>query len=96
MLPEETAQAALDLNAAAVLPSHAGRFVMAKHSWNEPFIRLALTSRDKPYRLLTPKLGKWFGMTGKHSNLMSGGIKAWSGYANDDPRAGDSIVNRMD
>ncbi|MCE9880208.1 MBL fold metallo-hydrolase [Hafnia paralvei] len=58
MLPEETVQAALDLNAAAVLPSHAGRFVMAKHSWNEPFIRLALTSRDKPYRLLTPKLGE--------------------------------------
>ena len=33
MMPEETAQAADDLRARSVLPGHAGRFVLAKHSW---------------------------------------------------------------
>ena len=33
MMPDETAQAADDLRARAVLPGHAGRFVLAKHSW---------------------------------------------------------------
>ena len=35
MMPDETAQAADDLRARAVLPGHAGRFVLAKHSWDE-------------------------------------------------------------
>lgn len=32
MLPEETAQASVDLNAKAVVPGHNGRFVLAKHT----------------------------------------------------------------
>lgn len=36
MMPEETAQASADLHAKAVVPGHAGRFVLAKHSWDDP------------------------------------------------------------
>ena len=36
MMPEETAQAADDLRARSVLPGH-GRFVLAKHSWDDPY-----------------------------------------------------------
>ena len=47
MMPDETAQAADDLRARAVLPGHAGRFVLAKHSWDEPYQRLAAASEGK-------------------------------------------------
>lgn len=58
MHPHEAAQGAVDLNARAVIPGHAGRFVLAKHSWNEPWQRLVQASRDKPYTLLTPIMGE--------------------------------------
>lgn len=58
MMPEETAQAAVDLRAKAVLPGHAGCFVLAKHTWDDPYKRLALASRNKTYRLLTPMQGE--------------------------------------
>jgi Predicted Zn-dependent hydrolases of the beta-lactamase fold len=58
MLPEETAQAAVDLCAEAVLPGHSGRFVLAKHTWNDPYKRLLEASKDKTYRLLTPVQGE--------------------------------------
>ncbi|NDJ57592.1 RomA family MBL fold metallo-hydrolase [Enterobacteriaceae bacterium 4M9] len=58
MHPEEAAQGALDLNARAVLPGHAGRFVLAKHTWNDPWQRLTRASQDKPYTLLTPVMGE--------------------------------------
>ena len=57
MFPEQTAQAAVDLHAKAVLPDHSGKFSMARHSWDEPLKRLAEASRDRPYRLLTPMIG---------------------------------------
>lgn len=57
MVPEEAAQAATDLQAKALLPGHAGRFTIAAHDWDEPFVRLAVASTGKPYRLLTPVIG---------------------------------------
>ncbi|HEY4466898.1 MAG TPA: MBL fold metallo-hydrolase [Klebsiella sp.] len=58
MMPEETAQAADDVRARAVLPGHAGRFVLAKHPWDDPYKRLAEASAGRPWRLLTPMLGE--------------------------------------
>lgn len=58
MHPQETAQAAVDLNAQAVLPGHSGRFVLAKHTWDDPYKRLQEASKDKAYRLLTPMQGE--------------------------------------
>ncbi|MCX8004004.1 MAG: MBL fold metallo-hydrolase [Burkholderiaceae bacterium] len=57
MTPEEAAQAAVDLNAQALLPAHVGRFSIARHPWNEPFERISRASAGKPYRLLTPPIG---------------------------------------
>jgi len=58
MLPEETARAAEELHARALLPGHAGKFCISNHAWDDPFIRLTEASREKPYRLLTPKIGE--------------------------------------
>ena len=41
MMPEETAQAADDLRPGRYYRGHAGRFVLAKHSWDDPYQRLA-------------------------------------------------------
>ncbi|KKY90633.1 beta-lactamase [Enterobacter cloacae] len=58
MQPDETAQAAVDIKAKAVVPGHNGRFVLAKHTWDDPLIQLTRASKDKNYRLLTPEPGE--------------------------------------
>ena len=58
MNPKETAQAGEDLKAKTVLPCHGGKFAMARHPWDEPYIRLTEESKTKPYRLLTPRIGE--------------------------------------
>ena len=47
MMPDETAQAADDLRARAVPWAYPGRFVLAKHSWDEPYQRLAAASEGR-------------------------------------------------
>lgn len=58
MMPEEVPLAANDLKAQTVLPAHAGKFSIANHSWDDPFIRITAASRGKNYRLLTPRIGE--------------------------------------
>ncbi|PLX98379.1 MAG: MBL fold metallo-hydrolase [Desulfuromonas sp.] len=58
MNPEEAVQAAKDLNAATLLPSHVGRFTIARHAWDEPFIRVASANNGGNSRLLTPAIGE--------------------------------------
>ena len=58
LLPSETAQAAQDLLASKVVPIHAGKFALARHEWNEPYIKLAEESVGKDYTLLTPRIGE--------------------------------------
>ena len=57
MTPEETAQAALVLDARALMPAHVGRFTIANHAWDEPFRRLADASRASSYQLIVPRIG---------------------------------------
>lgn len=57
MRPEESAAAARDLGAAALLPVHAGKFRIAFHPWDEPFHRISAAARDQGLRLLTPEIG---------------------------------------
>jgi L-ascorbate metabolism protein UlaG (beta-lactamase superfamily) len=57
-LPEEVMQAALDLKAKSLLPTHHSKFTLAKHPWNEPLIRISELSQSKPYRLVTPLIGE--------------------------------------
>lgn len=58
MNPEEANQAALDLKASALLPMHIGKFSLAYHAWNDPFIRIKKASENKPYQLVTPLIGE--------------------------------------
>lgn len=58
MSPEQAAQAAMDLNAKEALPSHAGKFSIAFHSWDDPFNRFVKASEGKPFRGVTPKIGE--------------------------------------
>ena len=58
MTPEEAAQATVELQARSLLPGHVGRFSIARHSWDEPFERIATASDGKPYWLLTPRIGE--------------------------------------
>ena len=75
MMPDETAQAADDLRARAVLPGHAGRFVLAKHSWDEPYQRLAAASEGRAWRSLTPVQGEPGGSPIRRNHLTPGGAK---------------------
>ena len=58
MMPEETAQAAIDVKAKAVLPVHCGKFCLSTHRWQEPLERISMASEQKPYILLTPEIGQ--------------------------------------
>jgi len=62
--PEEVAQAARDLRARALMPVHNGRFSIANHSWDDPFIRLAKARRDGDWHLLTPIIGEVVDLNG--------------------------------
>ena len=57
-LPEETAQAAVDICAKKVVPIHSGKFALARHTWNEPYNDLIAASAGKSYELLTPMIGE--------------------------------------
>lgn len=58
MMPEQTAQAGVDLRAKMVMPEHNSKFKLAHHPWNEPMERLSKASVGKPYKLLTPMIGQ--------------------------------------
>jgi L-ascorbate metabolism protein UlaG (beta-lactamase superfamily) len=58
MMPEETVQAALDLNAKVLMPVHWGKFSLALHSWKEPINRLLEAADNKPVIVTTPMIGE--------------------------------------
>ncbi len=58
LLPEQTAQAALDLNAGLTMPIHWGSFVLALHSWKDPVERLSRKAEELGVNILTPKIGE--------------------------------------
>ena len=59
LLPNETAQAAEDIQASKVVPIHSGKFALARHAWNAPYIDLIAESADRNYELLTPRIGEF-------------------------------------
>jgi L-ascorbate metabolism protein UlaG (beta-lactamase superfamily) len=58
MMPEETAQAALDVKAKVLMPLHWGKFSLAMHPWKEPVERLTAKARELSVPLLTPRIGR--------------------------------------
>ena len=65
MTPEQAAQAAEDLGTAAFTPGHVGRFSMAPHDWNDPFIRITAASQGRSYALWTPIIGSPIHLDGR-------------------------------
>lgn len=57
MFPEETAQAALDLNAKQLLPVHWARFMLSTHGWKEPIERLIVAAQKLGIQIVTPRIG---------------------------------------
>jgi L-ascorbate metabolism protein UlaG (beta-lactamase superfamily) len=58
MVPEQTVQAAIDLNAKVLLPVHWGRFALAYHPWTEPITRLLTSAKMFNVTVTTPKPGE--------------------------------------
>lgn len=58
MMPEEAAQAAVDLGASAALPGHDGKFCISFHAWDDPFRRFTAAAVGKPFRAVTPRIGE--------------------------------------
>lgn len=58
MMPDETVQAAKDLNAKVLFPVHSGKFALARHDWDEPLRRVSAEAIEQNQALMTPIIGK--------------------------------------
>ena len=58
MMPEETVQASIDLNAKVLFPIHWGKFALAMHDWDEPIKRVLKKAEELKVNLTTPKIGE--------------------------------------
>lgn len=58
MMPEQTVQAAIDLQAKALLPVHWGKFSLAYHPWNEPIQRVTAEAARLGMPIATPRIGE--------------------------------------
>lgn len=58
MMPEEVAQAGLDLKAELVMPIHWAAFKLALHPWDEPIRRLQKKAAELNLKLTTPLIGE--------------------------------------
>jgi L-ascorbate metabolism protein UlaG (beta-lactamase superfamily) len=58
MLPEQTLQAAADLNTTLLFPVHWAKFTLSSHPWNEPINRLLSAAKNNSIQLITPKIGE--------------------------------------
>jgi L-ascorbate metabolism protein UlaG (beta-lactamase superfamily) len=60
MLPEQTAQAALDLKTKILLPVHWAKFTLSTHVWNDPIKRLLQAAEGMPYQIVLPMIGEQY------------------------------------
>jgi L-ascorbate metabolism protein UlaG (beta-lactamase superfamily) len=58
MMPEETAQAGVDLGAQTIMPIHWGAFTLALHTWNDPVIRVSAEAKRLGIPIITPIIGE--------------------------------------
>jgi L-ascorbate metabolism protein UlaG (beta-lactamase superfamily) len=60
MIPEQTAQANLDLGGKIIMPIHWGAFKLAMHSWTDPVDRLYEAIQGTEVVMATPTIGQRF------------------------------------
>ena len=58
MMPEETAQAAVEVKARVLMPIHWAKFNLALHPWKEPVERVSVKAKELGLTLLTPRIGR--------------------------------------
>lgn len=58
MMPEETAQAGLDVRANFIMPIYWGAFKLAMHSWTDPVERIMIKASDLNIPVLVPRIGE--------------------------------------
>ncbi|MCG9791874.1 MBL fold metallo-hydrolase [Flavobacterium algicola] len=58
MVPEETAQAGLDVKAKKIMPIHWGGFKLALHDWTDPITRVQAKAKQLNLEVLTPRIGQ--------------------------------------
>ena len=58
MMPEETAQAGIDLKAKKAMPIHWGGFKLALHDWTDPIQRIQAEAEKLELKVITPKIGQ--------------------------------------
>lgn len=58
MMPEETAQAAVDLRSKLFMPIHWGAFTLAFHDWTDPAERVTKEAKKLNQPVTTPKIGE--------------------------------------
>ena len=58
MMPEETAQAGLDIRATKIMPIHWGSFKLAMHPWTEPVERVSDKAATLGLPVVVPKIGE--------------------------------------
>ncbi len=58
MMPEETAQAGIDVKAKKIMPIHWGAFKLAMHPWIEPVERVSKKAEELGIPVLVPKIGE--------------------------------------
>lgn len=58
MMPEETAQAAKDIQADVFMPIHWGAFTLAMHSWTDPIERVLVKAGEIHQPIYIPEIGE--------------------------------------
>ena len=58
MMPEESAQAGMDVRANAIMPIHWGAFTLALHSWTDPVERILIAAEKLNLNVVTPIIGE--------------------------------------
>ena len=58
MMPEETAQASVDLRSKLVLPIHWGAFTLALHDWTDSIVRMTKKANELNLPVTTPNIGE--------------------------------------
>lgn len=76
MMPEETVQAGVDIQAKVLMPIHWGAFTLALHSWTDPIERAVAHGEKLNMPIVTPKIGEAVLITGDNYPQK----KWWTGY----------------
>lgn len=58
MMPEETAQAGIDVKANKIMPIHWAGFKLALHEWTDPIVRVKAKADDLNIKVIAPKIGQ--------------------------------------